>query len=145
MNGIWVIIWIAFVVLEIASLWMVFDKAGEPGWAAIIPIYNLIVLLRIVGRPIWWIVLWLIPIVNLIVYIIVLVDLCKSFSLGGGFAVGLFFLPFIFYPILGFGAATYAGAAGPEGRTMTPQVSMGYQQPVPPPPPPPPASPSASG
>jgi hypothetical protein len=148
LNGIYVFVWLAILVFEIASLWMVFVKADEPGWAAIIPIYNYIVLLKVVGRPIWWIILLLIPIVNIIVWIFIVIDLAKSFSMGTGFAVGLFFLPFIFIPILGFGQADYAGAAGPEGRMMTPQASMGYQAqaaPPPPPPPAPPVSPPASG
>jgi hypothetical protein len=137
MNGIALFVYLAFVVFVIASLWMVFVKANEPGWAAIIPIYNTIVLLKIVGRPIWWIILFFIPIVNLIVWIITLVDLSKSFGHGGGFAAGLFFLPFIFFPILGFGSDTYRGPAGPE-RPMT-----SYQAAAPPPPPP--AMPPAGG
>lgn len=138
MNGIWVLLYIAFIVFVIASLWMVFVKAREPGWAAIIPFYNYIVLLRIVGRPIWWIILLIIPIVNVIVWIFIVIDLAHSFGMGGGFAVGLFFLPFIFIPILGFGDATYRGPAGPEGGPM--QTPPSYQ-PVATPPPPPPGSP----
>lgn len=89
------------------ALWMVFSKASEPGWAAIVPIYNVIVLLKVAGKPWWWIVLLLIPIVNLILGIIIAIDLARNFGKGGGFAVGLIFLPFIFYPILGFGSARY--------------------------------------
>jgi hypothetical protein len=138
MNAIWVLLYIAFIVFVIASLWMVFVKAREPGWAAIIPIYNSIVVLRIVGRPIWWIILLFIPIVNIVVWIVVLVDLAHSFGMGGGFAVGLLLLPFIFFPILGFGDATYRGPAGPEGGAMGTTSSY---QPVTTPPPPPPGSP----
>ena len=95
--------------LVIAGLWKVFTKAGKPGWAAIIPIYNLVVLLEIVGKPIWWIILMLIPLVNLIVYIIILVELAKRFGKGVGFAIGLLLFPFICFPILGFGSAQYQG------------------------------------
>jgi hypothetical protein len=81
-----------------------------------------------VGRPGWWLILYLIPIVNIVVMIIVLVDLSKSFGKGGGFAVGLILLPIIFFPILAWGDARYQGPAAP-GATAA----------VPPPPPPAPA------
>ena len=95
------------VVLLIASLWKTFTKAGKPGWGAIIPIYNVILLLQIAGRPIWWIVLFIIPVVNLVVGIIVSIDVAKNFGKGTGFGIGLALLGFIFYPILGFGDAQY--------------------------------------
>lgn len=98
---------LAIAVIVIAGLWGVFTKAGQPGWAAIIPIYNIIVLLQIVGKPIWWIILFFIPCVNIIISILLNVELAKVFGKGGGFAVGLIFLPFIFVPILGFGDAKY--------------------------------------
>lgn len=102
---------LAIVVAVIAGGWKMFEKAGKPGWAFIVPIYNLIVLLEITGRPIWWIVLCLIPFVNFIVAIIVMVDLAKSFGKDVLFALGLIFLGFIFIPILGFGDAKYQGPA----------------------------------
>src|SRR5688500_9622493 len=79
--------------------WKVYTKANEPGWASIVPIYNIVVLLKIVGKPIWWIVLLLIPLVNFVALILVMVSLAKSFGKSTGFAVGLIFLGFIFYPI----------------------------------------------
>jgi len=103
------ICYIAVVLLIIIGMWKVFVKAGKPGWASIIPIYNLVVLLEIVGKPIWWIILMLIPLVNLIVYIIILVELAKRFGKGVGFAIGLLLFPFICFPILGFGSAQYQG------------------------------------
>ncbi len=106
---IW-IIYVAVIVLVIAGLWKTFTKAGEPGWAAIIPIYNYIVLLKIIGRPIWWIILLFIPFVNFVVLIIMMIDLAKAFGKGTGFGIGLVFLSFIFIPILGFGDAQYQGA-----------------------------------
>jgi hypothetical protein len=106
---------LAVFVLVVAGLWRVFTKAGEEGWKAIIPIYNWIILLKIVGREWWWILLWLIPIVNVVIAIIVYNDLSKSFGKGVGFTVGLFFLNAIFIPILGFGSATYIG---PGGRSL---------------------------
>lgn len=106
-------LFIVVVVPTIIGLWKVFVKAGKPGWAAIIPIYNGVVLLEIVGRPIWWIILMLIPCVQTIVGIILAIDLAKSFGKGTGFGVGLALLSFIFMPILGFGDARYIGPSVP--------------------------------
>ncbi|MGH3712045.1 MAG: DUF5684 domain-containing protein [Micromonosporaceae bacterium] len=103
------IIYIAIIVLTIAGLWRTFSKAGQPGWAAIIPIYNLYVLLKVIGRPVWWIVLFLIPFVNFIMWIIAAIDLAKSFAKGAGFGILIALLPFIGLPMLGFGSAQYAG------------------------------------
>lgn len=104
---VFMLVWLAVVVLLVASLWSVFSKAGEPGWAAIIPIYNLIVLLKIAGKPLWWFILCLIPFVNLIVFIIVAIGVARNFGKGAGFGIGLALLGFIFFPILGFGDAQY--------------------------------------
>ena len=98
---------IAVTVLIVASTWKIFSKAGQPGWAAIIPIYNFIVWCKIVGRPAWWVLLLLICFP--IFYIILCIDLAKSFGKGVGFALGLILLSVIFFPILGFGSATYQG------------------------------------
>ena len=95
---------------------MDFTKAGQPGWAAIVPVYNLIVLLQIVGRPLWWILLMLIPLVNFVIAILVYIDLAKSFGKSTGFGIGLVFLSFIFFPILGFGDARYIGPGGGQGE-----------------------------
>ena len=94
----------------IAAMWKVFTKAGKPGWASIIPIYNMVVLLDIAGKPVWWIILFFIPIVNFIFAILTYVGLADRFGKGGGFAVGLILLGIIFFPILGFGSAQYRGA-----------------------------------
>jgi hypothetical protein len=110
------VVYLAVIVFEIAALWHVFTKASEAGWKAIIPIWNTLIVLKISGRPWWWILLFIIPIVNFIVYVIVYYNLAKSFAKSGGFAVGLILLPFIFIPILGFGSSQYAEpyAAGPR-------------------------------
>jgi hypothetical protein len=110
------IFWLAFMILMIAACWKIFTKAGQPGWASIIPIYNWYILCKIVGRPGWWVILLLIPFVNFIVGIILCIDLAKSFGKGVGFAIGLILLGVIFFPILGFGSAQYQGpAAGSMG------------------------------
>jgi hypothetical protein len=75
----------------------------------IVPIYNIIVMLQIVGRPLWWIVLLFIPLVNFVVAILLAIDLARAFGKSEGFAVGLILLGFVFYPILAFGSATYQG------------------------------------
>ena len=111
---------LAVMIVGIAGLWKTFEKAGKPGWAAIVPIYNMVVMLEIAGRPLWWIILFFIPLVNFIILIIVAVDIAKAFGKGTGFGLGLAFLGFVFYPILGFGDARYLGAGGIEPRGFTP-------------------------
>ncbi|HKU18874.1 MAG TPA: DUF5684 domain-containing protein [Candidatus Saccharimonadales bacterium] len=116
---------VVLAVFMIVCMWRVFTKAGKPGWAAIIPIYNTLVLLQIVGRPWWWILLFLvsfIPIVGSIVSFIIIVivynDLSKSFGKSTGFTVLLVLLPVIGFPILAFGDAKYKGPAAMQGKTM---------------------------
>lgn len=104
---------IAFIVLMIAAMWKMFSKAGQPGWASIIPIFNTYIMCKIAGRPGWWLILLFIPFVNLIIWIILCIDLAKAFGKGAGFGIGLLLLPFIFFPILGFGSAQYQGAPPP--------------------------------
>ncbi|AFD05808.1 DUF5684 domain-containing protein [Solitalea canadensis] len=116
--GAFGIVYIAFIALIIVSMWKVFVKAGKPGWAAIIPIYNLIVLLEIVGRPLWWIVGLIIPFVNFIVLVILSLDLAKSFGKSTAFGIGLLFLGFIFYPILAFGDAVYQGPSAQQSNKL---------------------------
>lgn len=94
-------------VATIIGMWKTFEKAGKPGWAAIIPIYNLIVLLEVAGKPIWWIVLLIIPFVSIVIVLLVLLDVAKNFGKSPVFGLGLLFLGFIFFPILGFGDAQY--------------------------------------
>ncbi len=106
-----VVIYLAIIVLMIAGMWKMFTKAGQAGFLAIIPIVNAYIILKIVGRPWWWLILMLIPIVSLIVWIIAMLDLAKSFGKGVGFAVGLILLGPIFVCILGFGSAQYQGPA----------------------------------
>jgi len=108
------IVYFALIILLVASMWKIFTKAGKPGWAAIVPIYNIIVLLEVIGRPIWWIVLFLIPFVNMIAGIIASIDLAKSFGKGAGFAIGLILVGPIFLPMLAFGSAQYRGPAAAQ-------------------------------
>jgi hypothetical protein len=98
---------VAIGVLLFAGLWKVFTKAGQPGWAAIIPIYNVLGLLKIIRRPWWWMLLYFVPFVSIVVAFIVMYELSKSFGKGIGFTIGLIVVPIVFYPILGFGNAVY--------------------------------------
>lgn len=109
LMGVYYVVVLIVAVLAIVAMWKIFTKAGKPGWASIVPIYNTIVLLEIVGRPAWWVLLLFIPFVNLIILVIVMLDLAKSFGQGMGFALGLIFLTTIFMLILGFGSQTYKG------------------------------------
>src|SRR5436309_9526122 len=114
------IIGLLIALLIIVAMWKVFTKAGQPGWASIIPIYNLYIWCKIVGRPGWWILLMLIPFVNIIVGIILCIDMAKSFGKGAGFGIGLALLGVIFIPILGFGSAQYQGPSASAGVAVVP-------------------------
>ena len=102
---------LAFVAVILVAMWKVFTKAGQPGWGCLIPIYNMYLMIKIAGKPGWWLLLLFLPLVNFVINIIVLVEIAKRFGKGGGFAVGLILLPIVFFPILAFGSAQYAGGA----------------------------------
>jgi hypothetical protein len=93
--------------LMIASLWKIFVKAGQPGWAAIVPIYNSYIMQEMVGREVWWlaILIFLSPVWTIVISL----DMAKSFGKDTLFAIGLILFPYIFYPLLGFGDAQYLG------------------------------------
>ena len=105
-----IIVYLAIAVVCIMGYWKVFVKAGQPGWAILIPFYNLYVLLKIAGRPGWWLLLCLIPVVNIGIAIVVAIDVAKSFGQSTVFGVVLLFLlSVIGYLILGFGNYRYQG------------------------------------
>ncbi len=108
-SFIFMIFWLALIVLIIAGMWKTFAKAGQPGWAAIIPIYNVYVLCKIGGRPGWWLILFFIPIVNIVIPAIISIDVARAFGKSVLFGIGLWLLGIVFYPILGFGDAQYQG------------------------------------
>ena len=105
------ILYIALIVFSIIIMWKVYVKAGQPGWGCIIPFYNIYLMMKIAGRPGWWLLLFFIPIVNLVISIIVMIDIAKKFGKGTGFGIGLVFLNLIFFAILAFGDAEYQPAA----------------------------------
>ncbi|WP_027188911.1 DUF5684 domain-containing protein [Paucidesulfovibrio longus] len=104
-----IVLWLVITVAIIAGYWKTFEKAGQPGWAAVIPIYNLIVMLRIVHRPLWWILLLFVPLLNIVIFIVIGIDLAKRFGKSALYGVGIALLGFIFVPMLGFGNARYLG------------------------------------
>ena len=101
------LIYLIFLVVLIAGVWQAFVKAGAPGWAAIIPIYNLYIMVKMAGKDGWWVLLLFIPFVNFVVIFLVYIEISKNFGKSPWFSVGLVFLSFIFWPILGFGDAEW--------------------------------------
>lgn len=110
------IIGLAIAVVIIVAMWQLFSRAGRPGWASIIPIYNTIVLLQITGKSGWWILGFMVPFLNFFVLIRMMINLAQVFGKGVGFGLGVLFLPFIFIPILAFSGAPYVGpgSGGPR-------------------------------
>jgi len=107
---IWMLFALVIALVGIVALWKIFVKAGQPGWAAIIPIYNMYIMLKVIGRPGWWIILFFIPFVNFIITIVMALDLGKAFGKDAGFSIVLLWLfSIIGYLILGFGKAEYKG------------------------------------
>lgn len=116
-------------IISLIGMWKVYEKAGKPGWACIIPIYSHIVLLEIVGKPIWWIILLLVPCVNIVVAVWIINLLSKSFGQSEGFTIGLIVLPFVFFPILGFGNYQYLGPSAKEAAGYKPFNPNDYKDP----------------
>ena len=103
------IIYIGIIVFYAICMWKIFVKAGRPGWAALIPFYNLFVEIEIVGLPWWLFLLAFVPGANAVVAILILINLANVFGKSAGFAVGLIFLSFVFIPILAFDDSKYIG------------------------------------
>lgn len=109
---LFVVFYVALIVFFIASYWKIYAKAGQPGWACIVPIYNILVMLKIIGKPWWWLLLMLVPVVNLVIAIWSVNMLSKSFGKDEGYTVGLLLLGIVFLPMLAFGDAKYLGPYG---------------------------------
>jgi len=108
--AIFFIFYFAFIIFIIAGIWKAFEKAGQPGWACIIPFYNYYIMGKMGGVKNWWLIF--IPIVNIYIIFVIMIAIAKSFGKETGFGIGLVFLSFIFWPILGFGDAKYIGPNG---------------------------------
>lgn len=121
-NSAILLVYLGLIVLWLASMWKVFAKADQPGWAALVPIYNAYVMLKIGDNPGWYLLLMLVPLVNLYAFGKMYVGIARAFDKGIGWGVGLWFLPFVFFPLLGFGDATYHGGPGDSGAGGQPAV-----------------------
>jgi uncharacterized membrane protein YhaH (DUF805 family) len=111
-SGVFVLIWLALVVFSIVATWKLYTKAGKPGWASIVPFYNVYVLLQIAGRPGWWMLLFFVPFVNIVIGLLLALDLAKVFGKSTVFGVvGLFLFSTIGYAMLAFGSAKYTAPA----------------------------------
>lgn len=107
--GLWIVTYsvIATIAFLLVASWALNTKAGEPGWTALIPFYNVYILDKIAGKPGWWLILWFLPIANFVVTILVFLAIAEKFGKSPVFAMGMVFLGFIFVPILAFGGAEY--------------------------------------
>ena len=105
------VIGLAIVIFFVVVWWKIFTKAGRPGWAILIPFYNLYMMIKVAGKPGWWLILFFIPIVNFIIFILMALGIAQNFGKGAGFAVGIILLGIIFLPILAFGSAQYVGSS----------------------------------
>jgi hypothetical protein len=111
-GSVMLIVFLAIAGVFLVGFWKVFEKAGQPGWACLVPFYNAYILLKIAGRPGWWLILFLIPLVNIAIALLVAIDIAKAFGQGAGFGVVLLFLlSGIGYLVLGFGNYRYVGPA----------------------------------
>ncbi|MEI8342246.1 MAG: DUF5684 domain-containing protein [Verrucomicrobiota bacterium] len=108
---LFLVIELGIFIVMIAALWRIFTKAGQPGWMSIIPILNVFILLKIGGKPWWWLILLCIPLVNIVFGILLALAVAENFGKSGGFVIGMVLLPMIFYPILAFSDAQYSPKA----------------------------------
>lgn len=121
----WTAYWtlcLIFLIINFTASWVIFKKAGQKGWKALIPIYSTIILLRIIKKPWWWLLLMLIPIVNIYFAIVVYHRLSKAFGHGAWFTVGLIFFPIIFLIILAFGDSVYLWGDEPQLKPLVDEI-----------------------
>jgi hypothetical protein len=106
-----------FGIITYEAQWKIFKKAGRRGWKSFVPFYNVFIFLRICQKPTWWVVLWFIPFVNIVIVAMTYHGLSRAFGKTGSFTAGLFFLPFVFFPLLGLSRLQYQ--YGPATETGT--------------------------
>lgn len=117
MEYVCLLFYIAMIVAIVVAMWKVFEKAGQPGWAAIVPFYNVYILTcEIAKKEILWFILMFIPLVNIVASVLVSIEVAKKFGKSEAFGVGLAFLGFIFYPMLAFSDAQYQGGGRSRAR-----------------------------
>ncbi len=115
--GVFWLFMLVLVIVMVVSLWKIFEKAGQPGWAAIVPIYNAYILtVEIAKKEILWFILQFVPFVGIVAQFVVCIDVAKKFGKETGYGIGLALLPFIFFPMLAFGSAKYQGGRGGSRR-----------------------------
>jgi hypothetical protein len=115
------VVWVVLIV----SQWKIYTKAGRPGWAALVPIYNVLVLLDVAGKPGYWLLLLMIPFANIYFGVATFIGLAERFGKDTGYAIGLLLLPFVFFPMLAFGSATFVGYRGLPGGAREQLPSQG--------------------
>ena len=104
------LVFLGLFIVVMVGMWKVFEKAGQPGWAAIVPIYNQYILTcEIAKKEILWFILMFIPVANLVAAVMVSIEVARKFGKTEAYGIGLAFLGFIFYPMLGFSDARYRG------------------------------------
>ncbi len=122
-SGLYLLFVLAIAAIGIVATWRIFTKAGQAGWKSLIPLYNVYIFLKIVGRPGWWLLLLIIPLVNIVISLVLAIDLGKSFNKPTAYSVVLLWLlSFIGYCLLAFSKDVYVG---PDGAR---QVSADIQQ-----------------
>lgn len=117
-GGIW-LVGTAISILIIVSMWKIFKKAGKQGWESIVPIYNVIVMLEISGLPMWYLVLYIIPIVNIYAMFKTYIELAKKFGKGAGFGVLTVFVPIVGFPVLAFSKCNYEGVTNSSNGNVS--------------------------
>ncbi|WP_183360538.1 DUF5684 domain-containing protein [Geomonas limicola] len=105
--------------VTLVSVWVVFGKAGEAGWKCLVPFYNFYIMMRISGKPGWWFILLLIPVIGLAINLLAMLALAEKFDRSPAFGVGLLLLPMIFFPLLAFGGSQYRDAVPPPDMNFT--------------------------
>lgn len=116
---LFVLVILALIVITVVAKWKIFQKEGIPGWAALVPYYDTVRILEMNKQPLWWSFMMLIPIVNIFFGVKMFRRWAAVFGKGAWFTVGMIFLPFIFWPILGFGKATYSAKSFPEPKPLS--------------------------
>jgi signal peptidase I len=118
-----------------AGLYKLFEKAGYPGWAALVPIYNFYIWLKIIGRPAWWLALLFVPILNIFILAYMLIEMANSFGKHGFFEQTFAMIaPYLYFPYLGFspGGNAYANSENTDAsrRRTAPKGGIDYQGPI---------------
>ena len=116
MFAVLIILYVLLTALLAASGWFIFANAGQPGWASLVPFYNMWIFIKMIGKPPSWFVFLLIPFVNIVIAILLIFELARVYGKSAGYAVGMLLLPTVFYPMLAFGDARYLGPDAGQSR-----------------------------